>query len=224
MRVLALSTGQAVLVGVAIGAAVAVLAFGVLAGMRRRPRLLRPPELDIPQAMKPGPSDADLERPLLEKHIVSSVVVTLVMALALSVIWFQEPQTNADDIRTMQAESVERGRLISLPGSEENQMGFNCVRCHGPGLRGGTNVYEGRIVPVPDLTTVCQRLTIDQIVQTIAQGRPGTDMPSWSVRFSGAMNDQQIQDLVNYILSIQRDIPEDQNRCLNPGAAAQQGS
>ncbi|HXF57976.1 MAG TPA: cytochrome c [Actinomycetota bacterium] len=218
---LAISTGQAILLGVAIGAGVAVLAFGVVVGMRRRPRLFRPPELDVPQAMKPGPSDADLEKPLLEKHILSSVVFTLVMALSLSVIWFQEPETNADDIRHMQAESVERGRLISLPGSEENQLGFNCVRCHGPGLRGGTNVYEGKIVAVPDLTTVCQRLTIDQIVQTIAEGRPGTDMPSWSVRFAGAMHDQQIQDLVNYILSIQRDIPPDQNRCLNPPAATE---
>jgi hypothetical protein len=40
-------------------------------------------------------------------------------------------------------------------------------------------------------------------------------MPSWSVRFAGAMDDQQINDLVNYILSIQ-DIPDAQNVCLNP--------
>src|SRR6266536_1447194 len=40
---------------------------------------------------------------------------------------------------------------------------------------------------------------------TIQQGRPGTPMPTWGVRYGGAMNDQQITNLVNYILSIQSD-------------------
>jgi hypothetical protein len=43
-------------------------------------------------------------------------------------------------------------------------------------------------------------------------------MPSWSVRFAGAMDDQQIQDLVNYILSIQKE-PKDKNLCINPPKA-----
>jgi hypothetical protein len=36
-------------------------------------------------------------------------------------------------------------------------------------------------------------------------------MPTWGVRYGGPMNDQQITDLVNYILSIQSD---DKNRPL----------
>ncbi|HEX8099385.1 MAG TPA: c-type cytochrome, partial [Actinomycetota bacterium] len=115
------------------------------------------------------------------------------------------------------------GRLTSKPGGEENQLGFNCERCHGPGLHGGQNFYNGSIVPVPNLTTVCGGEAyghplikgLDDIINTIAQGREGTDMPSWSVRYAGAMNDLQIQDLVNYILSIQR-IPPDKNVCLKP--------
>ena len=103
------------------------------------------------------------------------------------------------------------------PGTEENQLGFNCVRCHGPGLHGGQNLYNGNLVAVPNLQIACNHLTLDQIVQTIAQGRAGTDMPSWSVQFSGAMDDQQIEDVVNYILSIQK-VPKAENKCL-PGAA-----
>jgi cytochrome c2 len=38
-------------------------------------------------------------------------------------------------------------------------------------------------------------------------------MPSWSVRFAGAMDDQQINDLVNYLLSIQK-VPTKDNVCL----------
>ena len=105
-------------------------------------------------------------------------------------------------------------------------MGFNCERCHGSGLAGGQNLFNNTIVPVPDLTTVCGGAAfghpaiegLDDVVQTIARGRQGTDMPSWSVQFSGAMDDQQVEDVVNYLLSIQR-VPKSQNKCL-PGAAA----
>jgi len=40
---------------------------------------------------------------------------------------------------------------------------------------------------------------------TIQKGRPPTPMPTWGVRYGGPMNDQQITDLVNYLLSIQSD-------------------
>jgi hypothetical protein len=71
------------------------------------------------------------------------------------------------------------------------------------------------------LNDVCTRLTVEEIRATIEQGREGTPMPSWSVKFAGPMNDQQISDLINYIVSIQQDVPEDQNLCTNPAAAAE---
>jgi hypothetical protein len=45
-------------------------------------------------------------------------------------------------------------------------------------------------------------------------------MPSWSIRYEGALNDQQINDIVNYIVSIQDEelVPFEQNVCLNPEA------
>jgi hypothetical protein len=44
-------------------------------------------------------------------------------------------------------------------------------------------------------------------------------MPSWSVKFAGSLDDQQINDIVNYILSIQK-VPFKDNVCINPQAAA----
>jgi cytochrome c len=219
--VAALSAGRAILIGFAAGAAVVVLLFGFSAERRRRARPT--PELDIPQSMRPGPSDPDLEKPLLERHIAVGALFVVIMAIWLPVVWVREPVTNRDDTKTILAESVERGRLTTMPGGEENQLGFNCERCHGPGLHGGQNFYNGGIVPVPDLTTVCGGegyghpliKSLDDVINTIAQGREGTDMPSWSVRYAGAMNDLQIQDLINYILSIQRE-PASKNVCLNP--------
>jgi hypothetical protein len=220
----ALSTGKAILIGVASGAVLAIAVIVTMATIRR-PR--RGAELDIPPGMKPGPSDPDLEKPILEKLYLWGVILVVGMALGVGLVFFTEPKTNKDDTKLMLAQSVLRGHLTTLVGNEENQLGFNCERCHGPGLHGGQNVFNGAVVPVPNLQTVCGGAafnhplikSLDDVVNTIAQGRDGTDMPSWSVRYKGAMDDQQIEDVVNYLLSIQGPVghvPADQNVCLHP--------
>jgi mono/diheme cytochrome c family protein len=222
---LALSTGRAILIGVATGVVLALAAVAAMAGVRRRPA--PKPELDIPSAMKPGPSDPDLERPILERLYAWGALLIVLLAIWVPVVWLREPTTNAQDEENFLEESIHRGYLTTLPGSEANQLGFNCERCHGPGLRGGQNVFNGSVVPVPNLETVCGGAAfghplitdLQDVVDTIAQGRPGSDMPSWSVRFAGAMLDQQINDVVNYLLSIQK-VPENQNVCTNPEAAS----
>ncbi len=221
---LAVSTGAAILAGVASGIVVVLLYLGYQASRRRRPTA---PELDIPRGMQPGPTDQDLEKPLLEKLQVWGVLLVVFMAVWIPGYWLFEASANAKDAQTMLAQSVERGRLTTKPGSEENQLGFNCERCHGPNLHGGQNVFNGNVVVVPNLQTVCGGAkyghplisSLDDIVNTIAQGRDGTDMPSWSVKFKGAMDDQQINDIVDYLMSIQK-VPFKDNLCINPNAAA----
>ncbi|HEX8099735.1 MAG TPA: hypothetical protein VF660_05995, partial [Actinomycetota bacterium] len=93
----ALSAGRAILLGFAAGAAVAVLLFGFSAGRRRR-RVVRP-ELDIPQGMRPGPSDPDLEKPLLERHQLLGFALIVIMAIWLPIVWVREPVTNRDDTK-----------------------------------------------------------------------------------------------------------------------------
>jgi hypothetical protein len=64
MTVLGLSAAGALLVGLASGVAL-ILVIGAALSAMRRPR--RPAGPDIPPGMRPGPSDADLEKPVLEK-------------------------------------------------------------------------------------------------------------------------------------------------------------
>jgi hypothetical protein len=96
-------------------------------------------------------------------------------------------------------------------------------------LGGGVNIYNGVRVNVPPLNTVCAGPNVpihsaihnlDDVRQTIMQGRPPTDMPSWSIRFAGALDDQQIQDILNYIVSIQdpKQVPFGKNVCTNTKA------
>ena len=55
----------------------------------------------------------------------------------------------------------------------------------------------------------------------ISEGRVERGMPSWSIRFEGALDDQQINDIVLYLveLSSKNVAPED-NVCLNEDASA----
>lgn len=215
-----LSVGKAILIGVA-SAVVVLLVVGVAIAALRRPR--KAPGPDIPPGMRPGPSDPDLEKPVLEKLYASGLILVVILAIWIPVLFLRENVQNKNDTKTLLEQSIERGHLTTLPGTEENQLGFNCQRCHGQNLHGGFNVYNGSVVRVPNLQTVCGGekyghpliKSLDDVVNTIAQGRPGTDMPSWSVRYAGAMDDQQINDLVNYILSIQK-VPLKDNVCINP--------
>jgi mono/diheme cytochrome c family protein len=150
------------------------------------------------------------------------------------VIWLGEPGQNAADERELQQRSIARGQMWFEESSEENPTGFGCARCHGDNAEGGSVPYttaQGEFIPdypVPALNTVCggtstghpQITSVEDIQTTIMEGREGTPMPSWSVRFAGPMNDQQILDLINYIVKInEENVPFEQNVCLNEEAS-----
>jgi mono/diheme cytochrome c family protein len=193
---------------------------------------IRPRDLpDIPPGMQPGPSDADLEKPRLEKLQGWGVVFVVLFVIWIPLVWLKEPTQNEDQTKALLQASIERGAQSVQLFSEDNQFGVGCVRCHGdnPVLGGGFNLYNGLRVQVPNLRTVCAGPNIpvhsaihniDDVRQTIMRGRTGTDMPSWSVRFQGALDDQQIQDILNYVISIQdkKLVPFKFNVCINPKA------
>jgi cytochrome c553 len=217
-----LAQSTAVTIALVAGVVVAlafVAALIVLAARRRGPS-----GPDIPPGMRPGPADEVLERSQLEKVMGWGILFVLIMALWLPALWLQEPDQNVDDGIELINRSEERGFQWFQLADEENPTGFGCARCHGAEGQGGTVPFtpEGQetvLYPVPALADVCGRLTVDEIRTTIEQGREGTPMPSWSIRYAGPMNDQQIIDLIEYIISIQ-ELPEGQtNLCLNPPVA-----
>jgi hypothetical protein len=54
----------------------------------------------------------------------------------------------------------------------------------------------------------------------ISEGRTERGMPSWSIRFEGALDDQQINDIVVYLVELSSEnVPPEQNVCLNEDAS-----
>jgi mono/diheme cytochrome c family protein len=178
----------------------------VVSSAREKARRAGP---SAPPSRRPGPTDEALEGRLLENYQVAGVALTVFLAVLLPFLYLREPTRQEAAAAKELQESVRLGRATF----EEF-----CAQCHGPEAEGG--VVERYVAPgvknakptdvqAPNLREIHSRYP-DQDVATVAwtaiqKGRPPTPMPTWGVRYGGPMNDQQITDLVNYLLSIQSD-------------------
>jgi mono/diheme cytochrome c family protein len=216
---LGLSQAQGIIL--AVGGAIFIAIAGgilVLRGRRRE-------EADIPNAMRPGPSDPDLETPLLQKLQGWGVLLVLFFVIWVPAVWLFEPDRNLEQDRELTTAAIDRGAHAVQVFTEENQGGVGCVNCHGPTLQGSVilNTQTQTPIQTPNLTTVCGGpftghtliYGLRDIQTTIEQGRG--IMPSWSIRYAGALGDQQINDIINYLVSIQK-VPDSENVCTNPEA------
>ena len=217
---LALSQAQGIIL--AVGGAIFIAVAGGILVLRGRHR----ESTDIPNAMRPGPSDPDLETPLLQKLQGWGVLLVLFFVVWVPAIWLFEPDRNLEQEQLLSQAAIDRGAHAVQVYSEENQGGVGCVNCHGQTLQGSVILNTATQTPrtTPDLTTVCGGpftghpliYGLRDIQTTIEQGRG--QMPSWSIRYAGALGDQQINDLINYIVSIQdkEKVPDSENVCTNP--------
>jgi mono/diheme cytochrome c family protein len=178
----------------------------VVSSARERARQAGP---SAPPSRRPGPTDEALEGRLLETYQLAGVALTVFLAVLLPFLYLREPARQKAAAAKEQTESVRLG---------EATFEEFCQRCHGPDAQGGTvkrYVTPGvkgakpADVQAPNLHEIYQRHPDEDVAtvawDTIQKGRPPTPMPTWGVRYGGPMNDQQITDLVNYILSIQGD-------------------
>jgi mono/diheme cytochrome c family protein len=191
---------------------------------------------EVPNALRPGPADAALETPLLNRLQGWGVVLMTFFVIWFPLQWMFEPSRNYAQENELRALAEQRGAAAVLPYSEENQLGVGCTRCHGSELKGGVIPYtdpttgqQGYAYP-KNLTTICAGIldpagnhpdivSVDDIYQVIQQGRGA--MPSWSIRYAGALTDQQINDIVTYLIAMSTasgNVAYENNICINPDA------
>lgn len=204
--------------------AVLLLASAAALVLRQRTKGRAP---EVPHTMRPGPSDAALETPLLLRLQGWGVVLVAFFVIWFPLQWMMEPGRNFNQEEQLRTAAIARGKQAVELYSEENQLGVGCVRCHGPELTGGVIPYQGGYAYPPNLTNICAGnlgtpphaaiASVNDIYQVIQQGRNA--MPSWSIRYNGALDDQQINDIVLYLIDMSsKNVPYAQNICLNPDA------
>ena len=139
------------------------------------------------------------------------VLLLVLIVISLPLYWVLEPDRQAG------AEEGWNNRFASW-GSQlfaaTADGGFNCAGCHGGmNATGGaapftvTNKLTGEITAVnwkaPALNTVYYRFDEDEIRFILNYGRPFSPMSPWGLIGGGPMNDQQIDNLLEYLKSIQ---------------------
>lgn len=209
--------------------AIVIAGFGLLALallFRRSPGA----EDKVPPALRPGDTDDVLESDRLTRIIRAGLALSVFFAFFLAVYWFAEPGKRLSKEKEFEEESIARGEkyyaLRTDPVSgEENLAGIECARCHGVQAEGGENDFLDpstgvkRKVKVPELQTIFSRYEKPPagftdarafIRETIERGRPGTDMPTWGNKYGGPLTEQQIDDIVNWLVSIQKTVEVEQ--------------
>jgi mono/diheme cytochrome c family protein len=184
----------------------------VTSARERARRAARESGTSVPPSRRPGPTDEALEGRLLENYQIAGVALTVLLAVLLPFLYLREP------VRQRAAAEKELAESVRLGAATYHEF---CSRCHGPEAEGGT--VERYVTPgvknakptdvqAPNLREIHSRHPDENPAvvawEAIQKGRPPSPMPTWGVRYGGPMNDQQITDLVNYLLSIQSDDKE----------------
>jgi mono/diheme cytochrome c family protein len=205
--------GMAFAIALVVGWAIFILAHikrgGVAAGA----------EVEIAPNRKLYLDDDKLEGIKLERALVAALILLVIIAIGLPLYWLGEPTRESNSNRGFNNRAAEAGFLLFQPTDtplaphpQANALPFGCATCHGIKGQGGSANYSitdaaGKVTQVqwqvPALNTVLDRYTPDTVLAIITYGRSNTPMPAWGVAGGGAMNDQQLSDLVAYLQTIQ---------------------
>jgi len=162
-------------------------------------------ELELASNRKPYLSDEELEGQKLDLALGTSLVLLTITAVTLPLYWLGEPGRH-------EGRDIDTWRIFTNRGEEIYVEGAQCVSCHGSEGAGGAvstaiTSSSGEFVAqvswkAPALDTLLSRFTEDEVLHTLNYGRNGV-MPAWGGGGGGPLTDQQLEEVVFYIRSIQ---------------------
>ncbi|MFQ5522932.1 MAG: c-type cytochrome [Acidimicrobiia bacterium] len=179
----------------AVVAGIAWLAVMLVAALRNRGGE------EVAPNLRPGIDDQRLETRRLENSQKFAIAASAFLAIALPMYFLTEAPRQEGFTEQFSEESVERGEHIV----EE----FACFGCHGPLGSGGTATFVEKRSGVtvswfaPSLDDVLYRYDEEELNFWITFGRGNTPMPPWGLAGGGPFSESQVQDVVNYLKTIQ---------------------
>ena len=161
-------------------------------------------EVELAPNRKPYLSDEELETSKLDLALVSGLVTLVIIGVALPLYWLGEPGRQQGYVEFSRDQFTSRGAGLF----EES-----CSSCHGGGGLGGTTDHtitddNGNFIAaikweVPALTTTLYRFSEEEVRHILDYGRPPTPMQAWGTPGGGPLTTQQVDELIQYIQSIQ---------------------
>ncbi|MFP5225766.1 MAG: c-type cytochrome [Actinomycetota bacterium] len=208
MTILALSSRTTI----ALTVAIVLLLIGGLLYVTARGEIKGKRKARIPAAMRPGSSDADLEKSVIERYLLVGALTALGIAIWMPLYWLKEPSRLAGKQQFFLEREVAEGQDLYLS---------LCSTCHGQEAQGSprTVFIDGKQFQYaePPLKYAYSRYRqagrneedITQLLHdAIARGRPGTPMPTWSLAYGGPLNSAQVENIMLWLQSIQEDFPK----------------
>jgi mono/diheme cytochrome c family protein len=163
-------------------------------------------EIELAPNRKRYHDDDTLETTKLNRTLVSAFGLLGVVAVALPLYWLNEPSRQENAV----AGGIE---TAAGRGLEQYETGSQCVNCHSAEGTGGQAAYtildsDGLFVAqvnwtAPALNTVLLRFSREEVAEIITYGRPGTPMAPWGAEGGGPRTTQEIDNIIEYINSVQ---------------------
>ena len=189
----------------------AVVVVGVIAWLIANMRASRAEvgsEIELAANRKPYYDDEELEGKKLNMALFSAAGLLALIGVALPLYWLAEPGRQEGAVEMFQETFVDRGR-------ELYEVGAQCVACHGGEGSGGVATYiindqNGQFVDqvswaAPALNNVLYRYSEEGVRYVLNYGRPGSPMAAWGGPGGGPLTTQQIDNLIDYLWSVQKD-------------------
>ncbi|MEZ5265007.1 MAG: c-type cytochrome [Acidimicrobiales bacterium] len=160
-------------------------------------------EVDLAPNRKPYYTDEELEGPRLDRYLTMALVLLGILALGVPFYWLAEPGRQEGSVKRFEAIFASRGEAL---------FATNCASCHGQGAGGGVAAFvlqdkEGDFLAnvswkAPALNNALLRFSREEVQYVLDHGRAFSPMQPWSTVGGGAMNAQQIQNLIDYMQSV----------------------
>ncbi len=156
---------------------------------------------EVAPNLRPGIDDQKLETKRLETGQKAAIAFSAFLAISLPLYFLGENTRQEGFVEEFAESSVERGAHLV----EE----FGCFGCHGPLGAGGSATFVEQRSGVtvawtaPSLNDVLYRYDESELNFWVTYGRGNTPMPAWGLAGGGPMNEKQVEDIVNYLGTIQ---------------------
>jgi cytochrome c553 len=202
--VLAASTVQAIGIVIAVVAMVGFVVYVVFNVRAGREEVGS--EVELAANLKPYLDDDELETKKLDRTLTMGLATLAIIGIGLPAYWLAEPGRQDGAVEEFNRIFVSRGEELYTEGAQ-------CNSCHGPEGVGGAANYtilddENEFVAqvewlAPALDTVLLRYSRSEVKFVLNYGRPYSPMPAWGAPGGGPLTEQNIDNLVDYLASIQ---------------------
>ncbi|MCP3994524.1 MAG: c-type cytochrome [bacterium] len=142
-----------------------------------------------------------LENDRLTRVLTAAVIAAGVLAIVMPIYFVNETRRQEAAAEEIHEEYLHFG--------EEWWVKFECTACHGPdGGGGGAEIVEARSGlsvswSAPSINDVFFRYSEEEVRHWIVNGRAGSPMPANGLDGGGAMTVQEIDQVVDYLESLQ---------------------